>query len=73
MNRDDVLRLAQQAGWYMPRRIDESDGFLNMLERFATLVAAHEREQCAKVCEGKHRTLDSGNHFATIIRARGTL
>jgi urocanate hydratase len=30
-----------------------------------------EREACAKVCERRHWTVDSGNHFAKAIRARG--
>ena len=46
---------------------------LRRLERFAALVAAAEREACAKVCE-EHWHID-GEHtayeFARIIRARG--
>ena len=42
------------------------------LETFVDLVAAAEREACAKVCEGR---LQEGLNFegcATAIRARGT-
>ena len=39
--------------------------------RFANLVAAHEREECAKVCEDKWATLDEADIFAAFIRARG--
>jgi hypothetical protein len=41
------------------------------LERFAALVAAHEREACAKLCES-HVRQPSRLHFAAAIRARGT-
>jgi hypothetical protein len=41
-----------------------------MLERFAKLVAAKEREACAKVCEDKN-TLLAWPTYAAAIRARG--
>ena len=40
------------------------------LQAFADLVAAHEREACAKVCETSDRY--RGDYFAAAIRARGT-
>lgn len=45
MNRDEIIKLAQEAGWEMGD--DLSDGFGVRLERFAELVAAAER--------GKHK------------------
>jgi len=39
------------------------------LERFAALVAASEREECAKVCDGW--THSNGDDCAEAIRARG--
>jgi hypothetical protein len=47
MSRDDIIRMAREAGW------PEWDivGCEIELERFAALVAAAEREECAKVCE----------------------
>ncbi len=50
MTRDDIIRLAREAGWH-----DEllSVSFTEpLLERFAALVAAAEREACEKVCDG---------------------
>lgn len=60
--------------------------WFNGLERFAALVAAHEREQCALVCEERGGTMsmfasvkDANRHNAVIngcaaaIRARGEL
>lgn len=45
MNREDILSLGQQAGWEMPQTWDESDGFLQRLERFAILAAAITRSE----------------------------
>ena len=39
--------------------------------RFAAVVAAYERDECAKVCEDKWATLDEADIFAAFIRARG--
>ena len=48
MTRDDIIRMAREAGWTGP---EENVTYVAMLERFANLVAAAEREACAKVCE----------------------
>lgn len=73
MNLDDIIRMAQQAGWEMPLTWDESDGFLQRLERFAALVRAAEREACAKVCEPQDQHDDplTAWKIAAAIRARG--
>jgi len=54
---------------------------IDELERFATLVAAREREACAQVCDYYATALDYGGNTymhsqdcknaATAIRARG--
>jgi len=47
--------------------------FLHHLEAFAELVAAHEREACAKLAEQwLGPTKDRELHIAKAIRARGT-
>ncbi len=48
MNRDDIIRMAREAGigW-----LERAEGISEFLERFANLVAAAEREMCAKVAE----------------------
>ena len=69
----NIIELALQAG------INSTDGFkltvshmaTFRLEAFAELVAAHEREECAKLCES-HVRQPSRLHFAEVIRARGT-
>ena len=73
MTRDDIIRMARESGF----EADESacdvwitDGYwARELERFAALVAAAEREACAKTCE-----VSDGFYWydcAAAIRARG--
>ena len=64
MTRDDIIRMAQES-WVFPEA-----HIPNILE-FANLVAAAEREACAKVCEEAHWSLDDRNEYAAAIRARG--
>lgn len=50
MTRDDIIRMAREAGgddWRIFR------DFMPELERFANLVAAAEREECAKLADDK--------------------
>jgi hypothetical protein len=86
MNRDEIIRMADEAGitpWERLEYIggkrfsstDEGlDGDLTCLIQFANLVAAAEREACAKVCE-KDATAwgydSNGASCAIAIRARG--
>jgi hypothetical protein len=51
MTREDVLRLAMEVGIMM--RSHEYQDEPTKLEKFAALVAAHERETCAALCEQK--------------------
>jgi hypothetical protein len=48
MNRDDIIRMAREAGVYAAHT---ELTLMAGLERFAALVAAAEREACAKVAE----------------------
>jgi hypothetical protein len=50
MNREDIIRMAREAG-FADGVVDivGAEGFAN----FAALVAAAEREACAKLCEWK--------------------
>ena len=52
LNTDDIIRMAREAGWEKARAFDDclACGVFDV-ERFANLVAAAEREACAKVCE----------------------
>ena len=73
MDRDTIIRLAREAG-----AVFSADGSWHKfevegsLERFAALVAAHEREECAKVCEMVPLLLFPAgpNDCADLIRSR---
>ena len=62
MTREDIIKLAREAGIVVTGEA---------VWRLCELVAAAEREACAKVCEDKGFTDYSGNWFAHAIRARG--
>jgi len=62
MNKEDIIRMAREAGIIHPEMVDKT------LERFAKLVASAERKACAKVCD---EFLPLGNKCAYAIRARG--
>lgn len=76
MTRDDVIRMAWDAGVWIPMG-SEREKCVDTLQRFAGLVAAAEREACAKVCEesmGAHRAKVFNEELAdraAAIRARG--
>lgn len=78
MTRDDIIRMAREAGWTEYSIVHPVE--YERLKRFAALVAAAEREACAKVClkieqsdplsdriSWEHGTVDC----ADAIRARG--
>jgi hypothetical protein len=50
MNRDELIALARKAGAF-PEASATPEKDVQFLRRFAALVAAHEREECAKVCD----------------------
>jgi sugar-specific transcriptional regulator TrmB len=81
MTRDDIIRMTREAG------LDQWDGtsnhFASIMERFAALVAAAEREACAEVCERLPETFKiaadefgytaeqpTAENYAAAIRAR---
>jgi len=67
MNRDDVMRMAREAGISKPW--DQEPVKWETLERFAALVAAAEREACAKLVDEMQNTTRKG--VIKAIRARG--
>lgn len=86
MTRDDIIRMAEEAGF----QTDLQDVWITYdgiwseeFERFAALVAAAEREACAKVCETAAKALEINREdiepmprtvaiqCAAAIRARG--
>ena len=81
IQQDEIIRMAREASieTLHIKRDGEKHSILDLcypeLERFAAIVAAHEREACAKVCEevgpkdGSLKLITEG--FAAAIRARG--
>jgi hypothetical protein len=74
MNGQEIIEMARQAGYKHPDAVGRCEDFAYFnLEAFAKLVAAKEREACAKECE--HTALRMGSewmaqHCAEAIRAR---
>jgi hypothetical protein len=66
MNREDIIRMAKEAG-YLAWHIDPR------AERFAALVAAAEREACAKVCDEEATIEGVAQRCADAIRARSNV
>jgi hypothetical protein len=67
MTQDEIIEMARQAGYSVDTfgfGIWDSAEF----NRFAKLVAQHEREACANVCD---EFLPLGNKCAYAIRERG--
>jgi len=78
LDKDNIIKMAQEAGF--ATSWTEAAG--EALERFAALVAAHERDACAKVCDEKvdaeyktgkvdHNEMAWTQACAIAIRARG--
>jgi len=70
MTRDDIIGWMQEVGAKKSDLTPQTyDGFVDLFQRFAALVAAAEREACAKACDGWMHA--NGNDCAAAIRARG--
>lgn len=83
MNRDEIIRMAREAGFVTGTR-DYADGqggmpfvqsvatgtILNELERFASLVAEAERSACLSECEEQASKSMIAAERATRIRAK---
>jgi hypothetical protein len=59
----DIVRMTGEAGGF--------DATPVFLKRFAELVSAHEREECAKICDEVSESRGDADECATEIRARG--
>ena len=75
MNREDIIRMAREAGAEVFPHASVFSA--NDIARFAALVAAAEREACARVCEARfvgdlNREDMEARRCAAAIRASGT-
>ena len=88
MTQDEVIEMAREAGFVVTHIGDPIGTNYTMIEAFAKLVAAKEREACAKVCEANvwskpvawwgeatksEVSVEAGLQCAIAIRARGEL
>ena len=64
MTRDDIMRMARETDCLDDQHYGSV--WADKLERFAKLVAAAEREECAKVCDARDAA-----YCAFSIRERG--
>lgn len=81
MTKDDIIRMAMECGFTLTHQSNMGiELYLcspKDLEMFAALIAAHEREACAKVCEENADDLSEGDwdsaciNCADHIRERG--
>lgn len=76
-DRNEIIRMAREAGCLFPLRSGFGDCrvpqffTLEDLELFAALVAAHEREECAGICDRFGEREMHPYECAAAIRARG--
>ena len=68
MTNDEIIQIARRA-YKSCEHIPNVKIPPEFIERFAKLVAQHEREACAKVCEDSVEY--AGDTLAEAIRARG--
>ena len=80
MNRDDIIRMATHASLGNALLVNSIDGERIYIEgadwddevmRFAALVAAAEREACAKIVYGLCISDNNAQEIVAAIRARG--
>lgn len=66
MTRDEIIRMAREAGFKVMDEDEHQYAYIAdtlchidvAVERFAALVAAAEREECAKVCDDQKAALE---------------
>ena len=80
MNREDIIRMAREAGFNVEQGyLLRITGIDEDLERFAALVASAERSACAKLCDDMEEKAEGVEcckwptpiDCAYAIRARG--
>lgn len=75
MSEDDIIDLADKAGSFSMIQYGVTSAKIEWLQKFASLVAAKEREACAQMCEDQDTGQDLPYDLAVIdcaksIRAR---
>jgi hypothetical protein len=65
MTRDDVIRMAREAGDDVEHTLSSD---LDFLERFASIVAAAEREACAQLVEKNADVCGPNTMLCDVLR-----
>ena len=68
MTRDDIIRMAREAGVH---HINLDDDYVEEFVAFAQLVAAAEREACCSIVYGQCGSDNVAQRTVDAIRARG--
>jgi hypothetical protein len=71
MTQDEIIDMARDSGMELYGLGKDRARFVHHLVAFANLVAAKEREACAKVCDDDINGFDGAFYLANKIRARG--
>ena len=77
MTKEDIIRMAREAGFDPHDMSHDFTCNLIDIERFAALVSKHEREACAELCDEKEEVFEKyytkglAAMCAEAIRARG--
>ena len=72
MSRDDVIRWMQEVGAKESNPTPQTyEGFVDIFQHFAALVAAAEREACCKIVHGQCESDNVAQRTVDAIRARG--
>jgi KaiC/GvpD/RAD55 family RecA-like ATPase len=73
MSREEIIKMMAEVGAKPGRATPTTfNGFVDVFESFAALVAAAEREKCANICDEADALMNSTfQGVAQAIRARG--
>jgi hypothetical protein len=71
LNKDDIIRMAKEAGLYTKCEVHSAVPFDQLLTSFAELIAAAEREVCVKDVSNALYGQDGCGKAIEAIRARG--
>jgi hypothetical protein len=74
--KEDIIRMAREAGWHVQGNrvfspVIEGTDILWLLERFAALVRADEREAVCRIVTGLCISDNNAEEINRAIRARG--
>lgn len=71
MKQDEIIEMARQVGLHIATDVNWMPIIgIKYAEAFAKLAAAHEREECAKLCDNWERDEAFVDNMADAIRAR---